>query len=198
MRAVKALRRHARRSSGIVFDKAVMKDGREVPMQATIQAVAAGQSQAQSELGSAVARRRRVRRVARRGQRGRRLGRCARWPRRRRAVPSAVRRATPARPSAARRACRARPSAGPRAAPRPRRLTAAARARLLDGRRRRAQRVGPVAGRQPRRVRPRRLEHRVGGRGQRAGLGDHVCVAQRPSRRRHAALLVGSAGAAGR
>lgn len=38
---------------GLVFDKAVMKDGREVPMQATIQAVAAGQSQAQGELGSA-------------------------------------------------------------------------------------------------------------------------------------------------
>jgi hypothetical protein len=38
---------------GIVFDRAVLKDGREVPMQATIQAVAAAQSNAQSELGSA-------------------------------------------------------------------------------------------------------------------------------------------------
>ena len=38
---------------GIVFDKAVLKDGREVPMQATIQAVAAARSQAQGQLGSA-------------------------------------------------------------------------------------------------------------------------------------------------
>ena len=38
---------------GLVFEKAVMKDGREVPMQATIQAVAAAQSNAQGELGSA-------------------------------------------------------------------------------------------------------------------------------------------------
>jgi hypothetical protein len=36
----------------IVFDKAVLKDGREVPMQATIGALAAARSDAQGELGS--------------------------------------------------------------------------------------------------------------------------------------------------
>ena len=38
---------------GIVFERAELPDGRVVPMQATIQAVAAGRSQAQGELGSA-------------------------------------------------------------------------------------------------------------------------------------------------
>jgi len=38
---------------GIAFEKAELPDGRVVPMQATIQAIAAGRSQAQSELGSA-------------------------------------------------------------------------------------------------------------------------------------------------
>jgi hypothetical protein len=38
---------------GIVFDKAELPDGRVVPMQATIQAVAAARSQAQGQLGSA-------------------------------------------------------------------------------------------------------------------------------------------------
>jgi hypothetical protein len=38
---------------GLVFDKAVMKDGREVPMRATIQAIAAAESHTQNELGSA-------------------------------------------------------------------------------------------------------------------------------------------------
>ena len=38
---------------GIVFDKAELPDGRAVPMQATIQAVAAARSQAQGRLGSA-------------------------------------------------------------------------------------------------------------------------------------------------
>jgi len=37
---------------GIVFDKAVLKDGREVPMQATIGAVAVARSEAQGDLGS--------------------------------------------------------------------------------------------------------------------------------------------------
>jgi hypothetical protein len=51
-------RAHARGESatasqlGIVFDKAELPDGRVVPMQATIQAVAAARSQAQGELGS--------------------------------------------------------------------------------------------------------------------------------------------------
>jgi len=38
---------------GIVFDRAVLKDGREVPMQASIQALAAARSEAQGEFGSA-------------------------------------------------------------------------------------------------------------------------------------------------
>jgi hypothetical protein len=38
---------------GIVFEKAVLRDGREVPMNATIQAVAAAQSQAHGRVGSA-------------------------------------------------------------------------------------------------------------------------------------------------
>jgi hypothetical protein len=38
---------------GIVFDKAELPDGREVPMHATIQALAAARSQANGELGSA-------------------------------------------------------------------------------------------------------------------------------------------------
>ncbi len=38
---------------GIVFDKAVLRDGREVPMRATIQAVAAAQSNTQGRVGSA-------------------------------------------------------------------------------------------------------------------------------------------------
>ncbi len=37
---------------GIVFDKAVLKDGREVPMQATIQALAAARSHAQGDIAS--------------------------------------------------------------------------------------------------------------------------------------------------
>jgi len=39
---------------GIVFDKAVLKDGREVPMQATIGALAAAQSNADGNLGARV------------------------------------------------------------------------------------------------------------------------------------------------
>lgn len=52
-------RAHARGDSasesqlGIVFDRAELPDGRVVPMQATIQAVAAARSRAQGELGSA-------------------------------------------------------------------------------------------------------------------------------------------------
>jgi hypothetical protein len=38
---------------GIVFEKAVLPDGREVPMQATIHALAAAQSRTEGELGSA-------------------------------------------------------------------------------------------------------------------------------------------------
>src|SRR5881394_2541738 len=37
---------------GIVFDKAVLKDGREIPLHATIQALAAAESQTQSDFGS--------------------------------------------------------------------------------------------------------------------------------------------------
>ncbi|HVS25175.1 MAG TPA: hypothetical protein VMU03_15710, partial [Gammaproteobacteria bacterium] len=37
---------------GIVFDKAVLKDGREIPLHATIQALAAAESRAQSDFGS--------------------------------------------------------------------------------------------------------------------------------------------------
>jgi hypothetical protein len=52
-------RAHARGESesasqlGIVFEKAELPDGREVPMQATIHALAAAKSQAEGELGSA-------------------------------------------------------------------------------------------------------------------------------------------------
>jgi hypothetical protein len=56
---VTAARAHTRGESaaasqlGIVFDRAELPDGRVVPMQATIQAVAAARSQAQGEVGSA-------------------------------------------------------------------------------------------------------------------------------------------------
>jgi hypothetical protein len=173
---------------GIVFDRAELPDGRTVPMQATFQAVAAARSQAQGDLGSAShgadafgSSHASGGGFAGGGLAGGGLGGGAiggvgaagggvfgsAAGNAGAAVGGATRFLEWRRGGNGRRRCVGR-------------LVGRGRGRL--------ERVGPVARRQPRRVRHRRLGASVGLRRWRSRLADHVAVAQRQARRRHAAL----------